>query len=125
MHLSYFDPLGPEGRRPSSLLLDLTAERRPRRLAVGRRARIGAPVTSPAWRPDLELSLLDPQLAGCSVWTEPALFGLERTLYLVAQCIVHDPRTGARRPADEFIGVFASDGRGAVDRLTWESGGAS
>ncbi len=118
LHLRYFQPFGEEGRRPGSVHFRLSRAGQPRGLG-GREARLGAPLTHPAWRPDLDLSTLDPALARCSLWTEPALYALDGTLYLVAQCLVIDRRTGVRDAAAEFLGVFATDGRGPIDQLDW------
>ena len=120
MHLRYFQPFGPEGRRADSFHFQLGRARRPTRIARGRQARMGGPLTDPAWSPDVDLSTLAPELSDCQVWTEPSLFDVEGHPYLVAQCIVIDLETGARRRRQEFIGVFASDGEGRVDRLDWE-----
>ncbi len=119
MHLRYFQPFGREDRRPNSIHFRLSRANRPRGLGRGPEARLGAPFTHPAWRPDLDLSTLDPELGRCSLWTEPALYALDETLYLVAQCLVIDPRTGARDADAEFLGVFATDGRGPITDLDW------
>lgn len=119
MHLRYFQPFGPEGRRPGSFHFRLTRARRPLKLGRTREASLGGPLTDPAWSLDIDLSSLDPALTACSIWTEPSLFGQEEKLYLVAQCIVIDPTTGARRRNKEFLGVFVSDADGRVDRLEW------
>jgi hypothetical protein len=119
MHLRYFQPFGQEDRRPASFHFRLGRAATPRGLGRGRGARLGAPITDPAWRADVDLSTLHPELAGCTAWTEPALYGLDGTLYLVAQCLVVDLTTGARLPQAEFLGVFASDGRGPLRQLDW------
>lgn len=119
MHLRYFQPFGPEGRRPGSFHFRLRRSGTPTGLGAGREARLAGPLLDPVWRADLDLSTLHPDLASCAAWTEPALYGLDGTLYLVAQCLVVDPATGARRPEAEFLGVFASNGRGDLRRLDW------
>jgi hypothetical protein len=119
MHFRYFQPFGPEGRRPPSFHFRLSRANRPPGLIERRQARLGGPLTDPAWRIDLDLSSLDEEVSDCTVWTEPALFGHDGTLYLVAQCLVIDPRTGRRRPRREFLGVFTTDGEGALRRLDW------
>ncbi len=119
MHLRYFQPFGEEDRRPGSLHFRLGRSGSPLGLGWGRGARLAGPITDPAWGTDLDLSTLHPDLAGCAAWTEPALYGLDGTLYLVAQCLVVDLATGARRPGDEFLGVFASAGRGPLRQLEW------
>jgi hypothetical protein len=119
LHFRYFEPFGPEGRRPGSFHFRLARANKPKALGRKKEARLGGPLTDPARRLDLDLSSLDPELAGCSIWTEPSLFGQHGRLYLVAQCLVIDTATGKRRRRQEFIGVFASDGAGPVDRLDW------
>ncbi len=119
MHLRYFQPFGEEGRRPQSIHFRLARSARPRRLGRGPEAKLGAPLTDPAWRADLDLSTLDPDLWRCTLWTEPALYGLDGTLYMVAQCLAIDPTTGARNRGAEFLGVFATDGRGPISALDW------
>ncbi len=119
MHLRYFEPFGPEGRRAGSFHFRLARARKPVKLRNRPQARLGGPWTDPAWEPDLDLSTLDPEIGRCAVWTEPALFGLGGRLYLVAQCLVIDPATGARERRREFLGVFVSDGTGRIDRLDW------
>ncbi len=118
-HLRYFEPFGPEGRRPSSFHFVLGRSRRPKKVAKGRQARIGGPLTDSAWVPDLDLSSVDPEISECSVWTEPSLFGSGGRLHLIAQCLVFDSETGARKRKREFIGVFRADGARA-HRLEWE-----
>ncbi len=119
MHLRYFEPFGDEDRRPQSVHFRLSRSPSPRGLGRGREARLGGALTDPAWRPDLDLSTLDPELARCALWTEPALYGLDETLYMVAQCLVIDPLTGRRNRNAEFLGVFATDGEGPRARLDW------
>ena len=119
MHLRYFQPFGAAGRRPASFHFRLSRSGTPRGLYRGRQARLGGPFTAAAWQIDLDLSTLHPDLSRCTVWTEPALYGLDGALYLVAQCLVIDPATGARRPQEEFLGVFSTDGRGPLGRLGW------
>lgn len=119
LHLRYFKPFGPEERRPESFHFRLRRARRPMRLGRGPQARIGGPITDPAWKPDIDLSKLDPELSACAAWTEPSLFGEAGRLYLVAQCLVLEPETADRDPDSEFIGVFVSDGDGPIRALDW------
>ncbi len=119
MHLRYFQPFGKEGRRPQSIHFRLARSARPAGLGRRQQAKLGAPFTAAAWQSDLDLSTLDPDLTRCTLWTEPALYGLDETLYMVAQCLVIDPTTGVRRRGAEFLGVFATDGRGPVTALDW------
>ena len=119
MHFRYFQPFGEEGRRPQSMHLRLARSPRPRGLGRGPQAKLVAPLTDPAWGADLDLSTLDGELESCTMWTEPALYGLDGALYLLAQCLAVDPTTGARDRRAEFVGVFASSGKGPIRALDW------
>ena len=119
MEFRYFKPFGAEGRRPNSMHFRLARAKRPSALGNRPHSRIGGPLTDEAWRLDLNLSTMDPELARCQIWTEPSLFGLDGQIYLVAQCLVLQPFTGERLEDEEFIGVFVSDGKGPIAELDW------
>ncbi len=119
MQFQYFIPFGPEGRRPNSMHFRVRRARRPVKLGRPPEARLGGQLTDPVWQLDVNLSTLDPSLAPCSIWTEPSLFGQEGRLFLVAQCLIYDVASGKRRPKQEFVGVFVTEGTGPVDRFDW------
>lgn len=118
MDFSYFDPFGPAPREPGSFHLRLARAGRPQGLARSRRARLAGSLVDPTQPIDLDLSTLAAEPGACDVWTEPSLYAESSWLYLVAQCVVVDER-GRRRPREEFVGLFATSGRGPVRFLDW------
>jgi len=119
MHFRYFSPLGGEGRHPTSFQLRLRRAARPTGLGRGPEQRLAGWLVGEEWRTDVDLSALAPELGECAAWTEPSLFHQDSTLYLVAQCIVLDRTSLARRPRQEFVGVFASSGNGPRRGIEW------
>ncbi|MFQ5407416.1 MAG: sialidase family protein [Anaerolineales bacterium] len=122
-HLRYWLPRGGgmPGRRADSMHLRLTSAPTATGLGDGPEIALGGPLTAPGWESALSLSTLHPDLNGCDLWTEPALFAQDAQLYLLAQCIAFDKTADPwrRTPAAEFIGLFAAEGGGDVQALDW------
>ena len=91
-HLRYWMPhgVGMPGRRADSMHLRLTNAPTAAGLGDGAEIALGGPLTAPGWESPLSLSTLHPDLNGCDLWTEPALFAQEAQLFLLAQCVAFD-----------------------------------
>jgi hypothetical protein len=105
LDLRYFNPRG-HGNDfvPDSFHFEFITGPEPAALLNANEEKLGGPLTSPKWKPFVDLS----RIAGrsCPVWTEPGLLEQSGTLFLLAQCKV------PADPARGFLGLFARNGSG-------------
>lgn len=111
------------GQRPlDSFRIVVTASDTVSGLAAGPTATLGSLRTDPRWSVDVALADLDPALAACDLWNEPALHHADDTLFLALRCL----------PLGEFdvpdlprssLEVFATNAAGPPATWTWRYAG--
>ncbi|MCA9670732.1 MAG: hypothetical protein KC503_34285 [Myxococcales bacterium] len=125
---SYFDPRGKAERTGDSMHLRLARADTLEGLgkAPAEEAVIAGPLLHASLGRTVDVSALDESLSRCKVFTEPALFSTQGTLYLALQCIVVDFASGKprRQPQRELIALLASDGSKSPKQLQWRYVGA-
>ncbi len=99
-----------------SITLHVTSAPSPAQLATTPEAVLGSAFTDAFWTPDVNLSLLSSDLAGCTFFDGGLLFR-DSTLYLAIQC----SKFTATGPdvANEFVVVFSTPATGAPTTWRW------
>jgi hypothetical protein len=120
VRLRYFTPK--DGRLYSpkldSIHLRLAQAPTPELLGEAAEAVLGGVYTAPGWGIDVNLAGLDPELAQCSFWNEPALHFDDGTLYLETECSVY-AASGAHLDEKTFTALFAAEPEGDVRSWEW------
>jgi hypothetical protein len=109
-NLSYFYGAKGDARRPivSSFVIKVRRADAIEGLAEAVPAVLGCRFTAKGWKPDVDLSALDPSLAEVSTWNEPALAFENGRLYLALVGFVYDKVTGAAIMERNKIHVFSA-----------------
>ncbi len=119
IHESYFVPdVGAYSQRsPSSFRLEITQAATPQGLSNADTAVLGAQATATGWGIDTRLSTLSPDVQDCTIFTEPALYSQNGTLYLVTQCLVLTG-TQINSPISNIV-VFATQPGNDIHAWKW------
>ena len=108
--LRYFDPVGGQIGERSEFRYERSLAIDPVQLGDTSEAWIRGGVLTPSIPVQHDLSLL-PELADCSILTEPALYSNATGNYLASHCLVIDAQ-GARQPTLERLVLLREEGNG-------------
>jgi hypothetical protein len=103
-YLRFHDPLGGgNNRKRDSFHIEVARASSPEALASAKAVKLAGTLAADTWS-DYRLSNLDSDLAGCSLWLDPALHFQNDHLYMIAVCIPYE--AGTRRSDKSFYAVF-------------------
>ncbi len=117
-HLQYFLKTGPKLRhiKGDSWTFVVTSADSPKDIGKNSEALLAGALTADGWGASVNLSEMAPELANCSLWTEPALFFEGDTLYLSGVCMVWD--TEYHTELGKVV-LFATEPVGAPNSWSW------
>ncbi|MGZ6707309.1 MAG: sialidase family protein [Solirubrobacteraceae bacterium] len=104
------------GPRVPTFVVRIARASSPLRLAGGPEQTLGGGLTRPSIRVDQDLSLLSPELAGCTFF-DAGLLARRGRLYLAVQCARWT--LAGEDFAHEFVAVFGARPSGPLRRLRW------
>lgn len=110
-------------RPPSGFRIVVVAADSVPGLATAPTATLGSTATAEGWGIDADLTSLDPGLARCTLWNEPALHADDDELYLVLRCLALGP-TGVPDLARSSLEVFSTTPAGDPSGWQWQHLGA-